>query len=126
MLVSCRARPSWCASSQPGPLLHAEDAHRQTPDRAGHPVAIEIERREIGRADVGVDIHLHAVDHGQEIRLPQAEVADRVLRKLACARRPVGVESGKIGAPPVELPCARCERGRVPSSAMSSTMRQKL
>ena len=55
--------------------------HRQPSDRAGDPVAIEIERGEVGRADVGDDIHLHAVDDGEEILAPQAEVADRPRRK---------------------------------------------
>ena len=34
-------------------LLHAENAHAEPADRAGDAVAIKIEGRQIGRADVG-------------------------------------------------------------------------
>ena len=61
----------------PGVVRHAEDPHRQTADRARDPVAIQIERCEVGRADVGHDIHFHAVDDGEEILAPEAEIADR-------------------------------------------------
>ena len=67
MLVSCSARPRWCASRMPSFSAQAEHPHRQPPDRARHPVAIEIERREVGRADILRHIHLHAVDDGEEI-----------------------------------------------------------
>ena len=40
----------------------AEDMHRQMADRAGDPRAIEVERRQIGGADILDGIHLHAVD----------------------------------------------------------------
>ena len=48
-------------------LGEAEHPHRQPPDRARDPVAIEIEGREIGRADILRDIHFHAVDDRQKI-----------------------------------------------------------
>ena len=48
-------------------VLHAEDTHRQPPDRAGDAVAIKVERGTVGRADVGDDIHFHAVDDGEEV-----------------------------------------------------------
>ena len=50
-------------------LLHAEHPRRQPPDGAGDAVAIEIKRRPVGRAraDGALDVHLHAVDDGEEI-----------------------------------------------------------
>ena len=56
---------------------HAENPHAEAPDRARDAVAIKIERREIGRPDVGVDIHLHAVDDVEEIGALQIEGARR-------------------------------------------------
>ena len=104
-----------------GLLLHAEDPHRQAADGASHAVAVEVERREIGRTDIGLDIHLHAVDHGQEIVLLQAEIAHRALQEGAWPAGTAGVESVEIVAPP----SARAARARraaaLPSSAMSST-----
>ena len=67
-----------------GLLLHAEDAHRQPPDRARDAVAIEIELRPVGRADVGDDVHFHAVDDGLEVLAPEPERLDR--RREARAR----------------------------------------
>ena len=60
--------------------LHAENAHRKPPDRAGDAVAIKIERRVVRRADVGDDIHFHAVDDGEKSSRSQIEVAHRVAR----------------------------------------------
>ena len=54
-------------------LGEAEHPHRQPPDRAGDAVAIEIERRQVRRADVLRHVHLHAVDDGQEILALEAE-----------------------------------------------------
>ena len=48
-------------------LGQAEHPHRQPPDGAGDAVAIEIERCQVGRADVLRHVHLHAVDDGEEI-----------------------------------------------------------
>ena len=54
-------------------LGHAEHPHRQPPDGAGDAVAIEIEGREIRRADILRHVHLHAVDDGEEILALEAE-----------------------------------------------------
>ena len=107
-------------------LVHAEDAGRQPADGAGDAVAIEVERREIGRADVGRDIHLHAVDHGEEIVLSQAEGAAPALAGSSPGR-PAGrrrAHRGRWRHRPSAA--ARAGRGRVPSSAMSSTSRQNM
>ena len=109
-----------------GRLLHAEDAGRETADRDGDAVAIEAERREIGRADVGDDIHFHAVDHGEEIGLSQAEGLHRSLEEARLASRPAAVERIEVLAPFRASAAARAGRGRVPSSAISSTSRQNM
>src|SRR5208337_4685126 len=54
-------------------LVHPKSARGKAADRARHPVAIKIERHESRRPDVGLDVHLHAVDHGAKILAPQAE-----------------------------------------------------
>ena len=54
-------------------LAKPEHPHRQPPDGAGDAIAIEIERRHVGRADVGRHVHLHAVDDGEEILALQAK-----------------------------------------------------
>ena len=56
-------------------LRHAEHAHRQPSHRARHPVAVEVELCPVGRADVLGGVHVHAVDHGEEVLLAQLEVA---------------------------------------------------
>ncbi len=54
-------------------LRQAEHPHRQPSDRAGDAVAIQIERRQIRRADVLRHVHLHAVDDGEEILALETE-----------------------------------------------------
>ena len=48
-----------------GLLLHAEDAHREPPDRAGDAVAIKIERLPVRRVDIATHVHFHAGDDGK-------------------------------------------------------------
>ena len=55
-------------------LGQAEHPHRQPPDGAGDAIAIEIERRQVRRADILRHVHLHAVDDGQKILALEAEV----------------------------------------------------
>ena len=57
--------------------VESEDAGREPADGARHAIAIKIERRPVGRTQIGVHIHRHAVDHGAEIVAPQTEAADR-------------------------------------------------
>ena len=49
----------------------------KTPDGARDPVAIKIERCPIGSANIGNDVHFHAVDDGKEVLAVESEVADR-------------------------------------------------
>ena len=58
-------------------LGKAEYPHRQPSDRAGHAVAIQIERSQVRRADVLRHVHLHAIDDGQEILALETELANR-------------------------------------------------
>ena len=54
-----------------------EYPHRQSPDRARHAVAIEIERRKIRTTDILRHVHLHAIDDGQKILALQTEASNR-------------------------------------------------
>ncbi len=89
-----------------GRLVHAEDADRQPADGAGDAVAIEIEDVIGRRDDIGVHIHLHAVDHRQKVVLAQAEAAHRLGQEAREAGGLAGIEGGEIGAPRVELAAA--------------------
>src|SRR5580692_7725026 len=57
-------------------LRHPESPRRKASDRARHAIAIKIERGEIGCPYIGIDIHLHAIDHGPKILAPKAEGMD--------------------------------------------------
>src|SRR5262249_34850310 len=82
---------------------HAEDANRQTPDRARHRVAVEIERGEAWRLDTLERVHLHAVDDGEKTPPRQAEVADWL--REACHQGPASalVEGVPLSPPFIEL-----------------------
>ena len=58
-------------------LGQTEYPHRQPSDRAGHAVAIQIERGQVRRADILRNVHLHAVDDSQEILALEAELPNR-------------------------------------------------
>src|SRR6185437_11021487 len=58
-------------------LGKAKYPNRQPSDRAGHAVAIQIERGQVRRADVLRNVHLHAIDNGQEILALETELANR-------------------------------------------------
>ena len=83
-------------------FLHAEDADRQPPDRAGDPIAIAVERRVVGCADIVDYVHLHAVDDGVEILAPEPEIAHRRVQAERARNRLAGVERIDIGAPALE------------------------
>ena len=111
----------------PGPCSMPKMLHRQAPDGAGHPVAVEVERREVGRADDRSPTSISMPSTmARKSALLQAEAPHRLGQEGGAARR-----RGRRRAPPrsarqpVELDAARSARGRVPSSAMSSTTRQK-
>ena len=124
MLVSCSARPSESATACAPALGIAEDMHRQTPDRAGDPVAIEVERRQVGGADVVRGVHLHAVDNGEEILAAQREArAPARARRGRQVPRPAGVERLDLVAPGASAALLLLRRA-ASSSAMSSTSRQ--
>ena len=54
-------------------LAEAEHPHGEPPHCARDAIAIEIERPRVGRADVGGNVHFHAIDDGDEVFTPQAE-----------------------------------------------------
>ena len=58
-------------------LRQAEHPHRQPSDRARHAIAVKIERRKVGCANVLRHVHFHAVDDGQKILALQAEALHR-------------------------------------------------
>ncbi len=95
MLVSCSARPRCQATSSASADASPNARTESRPDRGRDPVAVEVERGQVGRDDRGRGVHLHAVDHGQEILLAQAvttgrreqHAGDRVAR-LARRRAP--------------------------------------
>ena len=84
-------------------FLHSEHPDRQPPDRARDPVAVEIERRLVGRADIPEHVHLHSVDDGMKILAPQPEFAHRHGQTLRARGRLAGIERVDIGAPALEL-----------------------
>ncbi len=55
----------------------AEDVDAQAPDGAGHPVAIDIEGGARRCLDRAAQIHLHAIDHGDEVGLLQIKLRHR-------------------------------------------------
>ena len=58
-------------------MRQTEHPHRQTSDRAGNAVAIQIERRKVGRPDILRHIHLHAIDDGEKILALEIEFSNR-------------------------------------------------
>ena len=104
--------------------LIAEDVHRQMADRAGDPRAIEVERRQIGGANVFGRVHLHPVDHREEVLAAQAVAQQRLAQRAGdqVARAPV-IERLDLRAPGRER--RLLSPGGPVSSAMSSTSRQK-
>ena len=91
--------PEMMREREPCLPLHAEHAHAEAADRAGDAVAVEIEGGEIGRADVGNDVHLHAVDDGEEILALQVESAHGLRQPAQVLWRRAGIERGDVGAP---------------------------
>ena len=95
-------------------LAHAEHADRQPPDRARDAVAIKVERRPIRRADVLRRIHLHAVDHGEEILLAEREIAYRLRQRPQFRRGPAGIKWLDPRAPfRKPVPALGVRRGRI-------------
>ncbi len=82
--------------------LHAEHLDRQPAHGAGHAVAIEVERIVVGGDDVGVHVHLHAVDDGDEVGLLQAEVLHRLDQERRLPRLAACIEAGQVAAPGVQ------------------------
>ncbi|MBE7220685.1 MAG: sigma 54-interacting transcriptional regulator, partial [Caulobacteraceae bacterium] len=71
---------------------HAEDLHRQAPDRAGHAVAIQVELLLARRPDVLPAVHLHAVDDGEKVDPGQLETADGLEQAGGRGSGPAGVD----------------------------------
>ena len=101
ILVSCRARPRWWARSTPASSLHAEHLDRQPAHGAGHPVAIEVERRR-GRA--------------RRCRRPRPSAMPSITaRKSACSRPKPRTGSTRNAASPGVLAGDRARaRSRAP------------
>ncbi len=70
---------------------HAEDAHGEPADGACDAIAVEIERRIVGRLNIGLDIHLHAVDHGEKIVAFEIEAAHGFREMFEAGRRRLAV-----------------------------------
>ena len=56
----------------------AEDMHRQMPDRARDPAAIQVEGGEVRGADILGRIHFHTVDNSVEVIAAQPIALDRL------------------------------------------------
>ena len=97
---------------------------REPADRDGHALAIAIELDEARRPNVGVGVHFHAVDNGEEIVTPQTiEVYGFAQTTGHRVPRPPGIEERDFAAPVHKRVCFS-DRDASPS-AMSSTSRQK-
>ena len=95
-------------------LAHAEHADRQPPHRARDAIAIKVELRPIRRADVLGGVHLHAVDHGEEILLAEPEVAHRLRQRAQFRRRTPGIDRLDPRAPFAKpKPALGVRRGRI-------------
>ena len=124
--MSCSAPPEMMGERLAGFRSEAENAHRQPPDRARDPVAIEIQRRPIGGADVARGVHRHAVDDGVEVLMPQSHSGARPRRDRRDGAAPVAANSAAMSARQRSSSAMRCAEVEGPrSSAMSSTARQK-
>ena len=94
--------------------LDAEDAHREAADGARHAIAIKIERRPVGRVEIGFEVHRHAVDDGLEILAPAARSGASAPRDRAVsAEASPSIERVDVGAPAVERGAARRARPAV-------------
>ena len=83
-------------------LAETEHPHREATDRAGDAIAIQIERLGVRRANVRRDIHLHAVDDGDEILAAQAELLHRRRIVLHPRGRIASIERIDIAPPLIE------------------------
>src|SRR5262252_3417763 len=79
--------------------LKTEDFHRQSTHRACHPVTIKIEIRPLGSPNIGSDIHFHAVDNGQKIRLLKTIIPHRLGEVAGAHRKAAEVESVDVNTP---------------------------
>jgi hypothetical protein len=106
MLVSCNAWPS--------ATVHAEDPVGQPPDRAGHVVAIGLQRRHVGHAHARRGVDLHPLDDGQEILALQPVCSGRVLQRVTDKRFGLAAEQpGDLLAPGGEAVSLLRRRGRI-------------
>ena len=114
-------------------LGHPKSAGGQAADRARHPVAIKIERRKIGRPDIGLDIHLHSIDHGAKILLPEAEGLNGLAKtaQQRIGRTLAGVKPVDIAPPfgeglPAAVTRARFVRDIVDGAAKGVNFKHRL
>src|SRR6266404_9592734 len=84
-------------------LLHSEDAHRQSADRARDPIAVGVERGVVRRSDVLDHVHFHSIDDGMEVLAAQAEIAYWGDEPARARNRLARIERIDIGAPALKL-----------------------
>ena len=92
---------------RPALRTHAEHAHREATHGTGDPIAVEVERRQIGGANISAGIHLHPVDDRKEVVALQVEGTNRLDQRPDTAWRLPCVQCVDIRAPPGELRQAR-------------------
>src|SRR5208282_205056 len=80
-----------------------EDAHGEASNSTRDPVAIKVERRPVGGADVLSGVHRHAVDDGVEILLLQSEAPRRPVEGGETQGRAARKHPGDVSTPTLEL-----------------------
>ena len=94
-------------------VLHPEHTHRKPSHRASDPIAIKVKRCPVGRADIGGDIHFHAVDDGEEIPALEIEFAHCLRQAEKVLRRRAEIKRVKVGTPLLKLLAAQIARAGI-------------
>src|SRR5215831_4804684 len=84
-------------------FFHSEDAHRQATDGARDSIAIHVERRVVGRADILDHVHFHPIDDGVEILAAESKIAHRREQAARAGDGLARTERIDIVAPALEL-----------------------
>jgi len=80
-------------------VVHAENAHAQSADGTGNPVAIKFKLLQTGTLDIGARVHFHAVDNGKEIVLVQAKPSNDFRETFKTVRNTPGIERIDVFSP---------------------------